>query len=60
MTAIQLYGEFLFMAIEIENVGFNRMLAAEFAVGNLPVAEQLPEKGFCISLVFSQLAGVLQ
>ena len=53
LPAIQLDGEFRLMAIEVDEIGAERMLAAEAVAEQLILAQQLPQQVFRIRCIFA-------
>jgi hypothetical protein len=53
LPAIQLDGEFRLMAIEVDEIGAEWMLAAEAVAEQLILAQQLPQQVFRIRCIFA-------
>ena len=57
LAAVQLDGQFQFIAIEIQYVRWKGMLTSEFEPQQTPIAHQKPKQGFWTRLLCAQLAG---
>jgi hypothetical protein len=57
LAAVKFDDELSRIAIEIDNVGWDRMLPAELPPGDAPVSQQKPKQRFGIGPVSAQAAG---
>ncbi len=60
LPAIHFHRQFQLMAIEIQYIGLDWMLTAEFEPQEPSPAKQLPEQLFCVSLMLAQGAGKVE
>jgi len=60
LTTVELDHQHQLRAVEVQHVGWQRMLSPKLETGQLPVAQSPPEQAFALGEVGSQLLGELE